>query len=152
MKSRLRLSKPARRARSYVSNASRTVCPRLSRRTVASSNDCTPRLKRLTPRDRNTLNLSRLTVPGFASNVISALESTEIKSLQARRISSMCAAGTSDGVPPPKYTDLACAFTPNLGAAPRISRATASAYGPITRAILAYALKSQYVHFILQKG
>jgi len=58
----------------------------------------------LTPRERKARRDSSLTVPGFASSVISAFVAIRKVFRRRERIPSSCRGASSDGVPPPKKT------------------------------------------------
>jgi hypothetical protein len=73
---------------------------RPSPRSSAFEKDCTPMERRLTPLFFSDDKDSRVSVPGFASTVIST-PSSSVTSLPIIRQTSHQAA---EGVPPPKYT------------------------------------------------
>src|SRR5690242_13447632 len=112
---------------------------------VASLNDCAPKLTRFTPAERKSDSFDADTVPGFASSVISAPGwIPKSRSASSIRVAIDCES-KSDGVPPPKK--IVFTSEPHQGASSarwRISAATACTYSFSGQLEAAYELKSQY--------
>ena len=129
--STLILPKPALRSASKARRAQAASCRRFIQRSMASSRDCTPMLTRLTPSARSSEAYPADTSSGLTSTV----HSRQLRPPQASAIAPSHEEGSTDGVPPPKYSVSTAAV-----ASISLRLARASAQTSSTHALVGHAL------------
>ena len=97
------MSKPASRANVTDRRTLSRSCVRPSASSTCGTIDCTPNDTRFTPASRYAANNAVDTVSGLHSTVTSAPGARTT----AERTDTSSSAGSNDGVPPPKNTDVA---------------------------------------------
>src|SRR5579884_1488714 len=138
------LLRPSLRSASISSSTCVAVWVRPVALISCATKDCTPKLTRLIPSERQAAALSRVTVPGAAS-IVASFQGTPGRRPKILPNSS----GSSRlGVPPPKYT-----VSGGSGhGSSAISASKAARYRSFRYAGNTPEEKLQYVHFCWQKG
>jgi hypothetical protein len=97
---------PAARSRRTACSDAATSWVRCIHASAAAPNDCTPNETRLIPAATHLSTTPAVTSSGLASRVISISSADPAPSASHRYRSSSpsCAAGSNDGVPPPRYS------------------------------------------------